>query len=202
MPWSWVNAEYKYTPSTVSTDYSIHRLQHPPTTASTEKYSPSIHSHNYKLTPDCSFSFWGASIHDGLPSASAPWELKGKVILSHSHGCESTNRCIVSQLPAHYSLTASKYSSNLAQSQPPSVYLNSLNYRLQVHLQTSSFTASKYIFSLIRLWPLTSHDHGVQVHLQTRQSTASKFAQSSPASAYLRTRTIMAAECISQLARL
>jgi len=41
--------------------------------------------------------------------------------------------------------------STLAQSQSPSVALNSHDYSLQVHLQTHSITASKYIFKERRL---------------------------------------------------
>jgi len=46
--------------------------------------------------------------------------------------------------------TASKYSSNLAQSRPPSASPNSLNHGLQVHHQTHSITASKCISEFTR----------------------------------------------------
>ena len=39
---------------------------------------------------------------------------------------------------------------NLAQSQPPSVSPNTLDYRLQVHLQSRSITASEYISEFTR----------------------------------------------------
>jgi len=71
---------------------------------------------------------------------------------------------------------ASKCISNLAQFQPPSVSPNSLNYSLQMPLQTSSITASKVhtimvfqvqISKLTRSWPPSicqnSLDYGLQV---------------------------------------
>jgi len=70
---------------------SIHRVQNTPSTASTQDSLSSLQSHDYKLTAGCSFSIRRASLHDRLPSASSPWELKGRVTLSHSHGCELTN---------------------------------------------------------------------------------------------------------------
>ena len=59
--------EYKHTPST-----SIHRVQHTTSTASTHDCLSSLHSHDYELTPECSFSFWCASVHDRPPLASSP----------------------------------------------------------------------------------------------------------------------------------
>jgi len=116
MPWLWVN-----------TEYSIHRVQHTPSTASTQDCLSSLHSHEYKLTPECSFSSRRASLQDHLPPASSPWELKGKVTSSHSHGCELTHRWIEPQQPALLVSTASKYISNLARSWPPSGSANSLD---------------------------------------------------------------------------
>jgi len=51
MPWSWVN-----------TDSGIHRVPRTLNPASTQVGLSSLHSHNYKLTPQCSFSFWHASL--------------------------------------------------------------------------------------------------------------------------------------------
>ena len=51
---------------------SIHRAQHTLNTASTEDCLSSLHSHDYELTPECSFSFRHASLHNRLPSASYP----------------------------------------------------------------------------------------------------------------------------------
>jgi len=74
--------------------------------------------------------------------------------------------------------TASKYSSNLPGSWPSSGSPNSLDYILQVHLQTCSITASKCISEFTWSRPPSvypnSLDHGLQVHLQTRSITASK----------------------------
>ena len=112
--------------------------------------------------------------------------------------------------------TASKYSSNLDRSWPPSASPNSLHHGLQVHLQTRSITASKCISKLSRLQPpsasLSSLDHGPQVHLQTPRITASKFARLWPPSAspnsldyglqvHLSVHSISASKCISQFTR-
>jgi len=70
---------------------SWHWVQHTPSTASTRDCLSSLHSHDSKLTPECSFTFWRSSLHDRPPSASSPWEPKGKITLSHSHGCKLTN---------------------------------------------------------------------------------------------------------------
>jgi len=83
-PWH----DHELTPSTAYTEYSIHCVQHTPSTASTQDCLSSLHSHDYELTTECSYSFWRTSLHDRPPSASSPWELNGKVTLWHSHGCE------------------------------------------------------------------------------------------------------------------
>jgi len=166
-----------------------HRVQHTPSTASTQDCLSSLHSHDYELTPECSFSFRRTSLHDRPPSASSPWQLKGKVTSSHSHGCELTNWWIESQHRARRPSTASKYSSNLTSSRPPSASPNSLNHSLRVHLQTRSITATKCISKLARLRPPSSHNHGLQVHLWVHLILASKwiseFTRSRPPSAYL-----------------
>jgi len=168
----------QHTPST-----RIHRVQHTPSTASTEDCLSCLLSHDYALTPDVGFSFRRASVHDRPPLVSYPWELKVKVTLSHSHGCELTNWWIESQHPACRPSTASKYSSKLVRLGPPSSH----DHGLQVHLQTRSITASKCISKLARLRPPrpspNSLDYGRQVHLQTRLIMASKFARSWPPSA-------------------
>ena len=172
MSWQWV----QHTSSTTYTEYSIHRVQHTPSTASTQDCLSSIHSHDYKLTPECRFSFWRAFLYDRPSSASSPCALKGKVTLSHSHVCKSTNRWIESQHSARRPSTGSKYSSNLARLWPPkcisklawsrhlSVSPNSLDYSLQVRTIITSQCTSK----LARLRPPSaspnSLDHGLQVH--------------------------------------
>jgi len=60
------------TPSTAYTQYSIHPVQHTPSTAFTQDCLSSLHSHEYKLTPECSFSFRRATLHNRLPPASSP----------------------------------------------------------------------------------------------------------------------------------
>ena len=80
---------------------SWHWVQHTPSTASTQDCLSYLHSHDYELTPECSFSFQRTSLHD-------------------SHGCELTNWWIESHHTVRRPLTASKYSSNLARSRPPS----------------------------------------------------------------------------------
>jgi len=164
MPRSWVD-----------TEYSIYQVQHTPSTASTQDWLFSLHSHDLELTPECSFSFQRTSLHDWLPSASTPWELKGQVTLSHSHGCELTNWWIESQHRACHPSTASKYSSNLNQSRPPTASPNLHNHSLQVHLQTQSVTASKFA----RTWPPSASTNSLDFGLQVS--------------------TIMASKCISKL---
>jgi len=114
-------------PSIAYTEYRVHRVQHTPSIASIQDCLSFLHSHDYKLTPECSFSFRRAS----------PWELKGKVTLSHSHGCEWTNWWKQSPHPARRPSTASQYSSKLARLRPANASPNSLHYGLQ----TRSITA-------------------------------------------------------------
>jgi len=207
--------EYKHTPST-----SKDREQHTPSTPYPRDWRSSLHSHDYKLTPECSFSFRRAPLHNWQPSASSLWEHNGKVDLSHSHGCELTNLCIESQHPVRRPSTASEYSSNHARSLPPSVSPNSQDHGLQVYLQTHSIMACKFarasslkrISKLARSWPPsaspTSLDHGLQVHLQTCSITASKCISKLPPlwppsscdhglQVHLQTRLMMILECIS-----
>jgi len=119
----------QHTPSTAYTEYSILQVQHPP-----KIVCFTLHSHDDELTPECRFSFRPTSLPDRPPSASSPWELQGQVTLSYSHGCELTNRWIESDHPVHHPLTASKYSSNLVRSRPPTASPVPLDHGLQVHL--------------------------------------------------------------------
>jgi len=197
---------------------SWHRVQHTPSTASTQDCLSSLHSHDYELTPECSFSFRRTSLHDRPPLASSAWEPQGKVTLSHSHGCELTHWWIESRHQARRPLTASKYSSNLTWSRPPMASPNSLDYGLQVHLQTRPVTASKCNSKLAWSQPPSaspnSLDRSLQVYLQSPSITASKciskLAQSQQRSVspnsldyglqvHLQTRSVTASKCISKL---
>ena len=75
------------------------------------------------------------------------------------------------------SITASQCISKLDRSWPPSAFLSSLHPGLQVHLQSSSITASKFIVlarSQLSSASLSSLDLSLQVHLQTQSITASQ----------------------------
>jgi len=196
---------------------SCHRVQHTLRTAFTQDCLSSLYSHDYELTHESSFSFRRTSLHDRRPSASTSWELKGKVTLSHSHGCGLPNWWMESHHPVRHPWTASKYSSNLAQSRPPSASPISLDHCLKMHPQTRSITASKCISKLPRLRPASSQEHGLQVHLQTRSITISegisKFTRLLPRSVspnmldyrllvHLQTRSITASEYITEFIRL
>jgi len=184
MSWSWVDAKYsihrvQHTPSTAYTEYSIHQEQHTPSTAYTECSIPrvqhtlstqdclsSLHSHDYELTPNFSFSFRRASLHDRPLSASSPLQLKGEVTLSHPHSCKLTDWWIESQHPVSHPSSASKYSSTLARLRLPS----SLHHGLQVHLQIHSITTCKCIAKVTRSLPrsvsLSAFDRQFLAHLE------------------------------------
>jgi len=70
--------------------------------------------------------------------------------------------------------TASKYSSILARSRPPSVSPDSLDYSLQVCTIMASMCISKLALSLPPSASLSSLDLSHQVHIQIRSITASK----------------------------
>ena len=204
MQWSRANTEYgihrvQYTPSTAYTEV-LHTLS----TASTQECVFSLHSHDYELTPECSFCLRQASQHDRPPSASSPWQLKGKVPLSHSDSCEITDWSEESQHLARHPSTASKYLSKLTRLRPKSSH----DYGLQVHLQTRSITTSKHARCRPPSVSANSLDYSLQVYLQTCSITASNQARSRPPSSspnshdcglqvHLQTRTIAASKCIS-----
>jgi len=54
----------KSTTSTAYTEYCVHCVQHPPGAASTQGRFSLLHSDDYELTPECSFSFQHASLHN------------------------------------------------------------------------------------------------------------------------------------------
>jgi hypothetical protein len=186
MCWHQVQAytEYKHTPST-----SINRVQHMRSTVSTHNCLSSLHSHSYKLTPQCSFSFQRASVLDRPLSASSPWALKGKATFSYSNSWQLTNWWIesphaarsINHLPVlvqSRSITVCKCISHAARTQCLSVSPDLLDDGRHVHLQTPSITASKCISRLAWLRPASSHAYRLQVHLQTPSITASKFTWS------------------------
>ena len=144
------------TPSTAYTEYSIHQVQHKPKIVCLS-FIPMITSWLLNLAS-------ASGVPPNMIDRHQPaWEVKGKVPLPHSHGCQLTNRWIESQHPAHCLSTATKYSSNHVRSWPPSVSPNLLDYSLQVCM----IMASKCISP-------SSLNHGLQVHLHPRTITASK----------------------------
>jgi hypothetical protein len=128
MSWSWVYIEY-----------CIHRVQYPPSTASTQDCLSSRHSHDYKLIPEWSFSFQPASF----------WELEDEITFSHSDYCQLTNRWKECQHPACHPSTATQFSSTCAPLQPACTSPNSLDYGIQ----TRSIMASKCISKFARSRP-------------------------------------------------
>ena len=106
---------------------SWHQVQHTPKTASTPDYLSSLPSPDYEVTPEWRCSFRRASLHDRPPSTSSLWELNSGVTSSHSHGWELSNWWIQFQRQVHRPSTASKYTSNLTPSRPPSASQNSLD---------------------------------------------------------------------------
>jgi len=108
--------EVQHTPSIAYTMYRILRVQHTQSTVSTLDYLSSLYCHDWKLTPEYSFSFQHASLHDPPLSSRYGWEFTGKLILLHSNGCKLTSWWIESQHPALHESTACKSSSNVTQS--------------------------------------------------------------------------------------
>jgi hypothetical protein len=88
-------------------------------------------------------------------------KFKGKFTLSHSHGCELTNRGIESW--------------QAVQRSPPRTHLIPLDPGLQVHLPNCLITASTSASPNVI-------NHHLQVYLQTGLNTAYKFAHSWPTS--------------------
>jgi len=197
----------QHTLSTTYTEVSIHRVQHTSSTASTQDCLSCLHSDDFELTPECSFSFQRASLSDRPPSASSQWELKGEVTFSHSNGCEFTTWWQGSQHLGRCPSTASKHSSKHARLRRRSSH----HYGLQVQLRTRSIMASKLTWSRPPSVSPNSLNYGLKVYLQTRSTTASKLAQSRPRSAslcslnhgldmYLQLHSIVFSKCISKLA--
>jgi len=212
----------QHTPSTAYPEYSIHWVQHTQCTAYTE-YSK--HQVQNPLKIGCiwfilTITTWfpKAASASGMPpyeidchQPSFQWELKCKVNLSHSHGCELTNvwteskhsSCLpndclqidcLQKLLQFTSIMASKCLSILTWLHPPTFR----DHSLQVHLHPCLITAAKIAW----LWPPiespNSHNHG--------SLFISKFAPSQPPTSHdyglqlhLQTRSIMPSKCITQL---
>jgi hypothetical protein len=139
------------TTSTAYSRYNICPVQRTLSTVSTQDCLPSLHSHDYKLTPECTVSLQRTSLHDRPPADSSPWKLKGRFTLVNSHVCQSTNCWIDSQHLACCPSTASKYTSNILRSRPQQRITN---------------------LGWLTSWNL--HDRGLQLHLPTRWVMACK----------------------------
>jgi len=148
-------------------------VQHTPSTTSTQDCLSSLHSHDYELTPECSFSFRRASLHDRPPSLQTRSITAYKLARSRPPSVSPNSLDYGLQVRT---IMASKCIYTLARSQPPSASPNSLDHGLQVHLQTRSITASKCISKLARSRPrsvsLSSLDRYFQAHLELLSSTA------------------------------
>jgi hypothetical protein len=118
-----------------------------------------------------------------------------------------------SQLTEEYNVSARSAIHRLALSTRP----NSLDYGLQVHLQTHFITASKCISNPARLDPPSTQNLGLPVHLHSISiaisECISQFTQSRPPSVcsntvnyrlqlHLQTHSITASECISAFIQL
>ena len=192
---------------------SWHRVQHTPSTASTQDCLSYLVSHDYKLTPEWSFRFRRSSLHESS-KVKSPFQIPmvaGSLTDEVSPGMPSIDR--LQALIQSHSITDSKCISKVARSRPPNASPNSLDHGLQVNFQTDSITACKFAWS----WPPTASpitlDHRLQVHLQTCSITISecisKFTRTRPPSVspntldyplqvHLLTRSFTASECICQ----
>ena len=197
MPWSRVNTEYsihlvQHTPSTPYTEYSIHRVQHTPSTASTVH---SIHLVQHTLRP--AYTAYCIIPRSSVSRSQPVSHLAAEhVVLNspHSHNYKLTNEWSLSSCRASLPI-----------------------YRLQIDrlkalLQSSSIMASKCISKLARSHPpsvsLNLHYSGLQIRTMTASKVISKLAQSRPRSSHdhslqvhLQTGTMTAAKCISKLTR-
>jgi len=164
----------QYTPSTASTEYSIHRVKHTLSTAYTAYciiptttvscYQPvshlaadhdvqnHLHAHNYKLANE-----WNVSCHRA-PLLNYHQQIHRLQVLFQSR-----------------SIMASKCMSKLTPSPPRSVSLTWHNSSLQGCTMTASKWISTPAQSRTQTPSLKSHGHGLQVHLQSRSITATKW---------------------------
>jgi len=194
MPWSRVNTEYsihrvQHTPSTAYTEYRTHRVRHTPSTAYTEYCIHHI-LHHPKIDR--------VPLPASLSSLSKPCWTQFPTFPQLR-----VNQWIVSQVPSRLPpklrlhidrllvllqprlIMACKCISKLARSQPPSASLSSLEYSLQVNHQPCSIMASKCFSEVTRSRPPRASPHSFDSSLQV----------------YLQTRSITASECISKFTR-
>jgi len=144
MPWSWVDTKYsihqvQHTPSTAYTEYSIHRVPHTPRTASYQDWM----SHSQSLSSQRTM-LYSILYVPTITSQAMNW-----VWASIAHASRSTasrfapSRLTASRLTTFSSIASrsitSKYSSNLDWSWPPSASPNSLGQGLRVRTIMSSY---------------------------------------------------------------
>jgi len=153
---------------------SWHQVQYTPSTVYTQDCSCSLHFHDYELTSEGSFRFQRSSLHSQLPSGTSQLEVKGKVALSYSDGCEWTNWGKVSGQPSCRPSTAHLDPTNVAGLLPTCSH----THGPQVHLHTCPITLLECVSNLTRSWPPTVSpnmlDYTLQRHIQTRSIPASK----------------------------
>jgi len=149
--------DQELTPSTAYTVYCIIRWS---TVSRTQRVSHlsadhdvlnSLHSSSYELTNEWSHSSCCASL---------------------LNNCLQIDRLLV--FHQSHSITASKCITNLDQSQPPSISLNSHDHGHQVNHKFLSITFPMCIYILAPLRPPRLNDHSLQVQLQTRSITGFK----------------------------
>jgi len=174
----------QHTPSTAYTEYSIHRVQHTLSTAYTacciiprstvSRSQPVSHlSADYVCTQFSTFPQLQVNqwIESQLPSHLPP-ELLPPDWPPPSTPPISLDHSLRVHLQTR-SITASNCIFKLTRLQPPSASPVSVNDGLQVHLQIR--TASMCMSALARLGPPNSHDRSLQLHPQTRYITATKY---------------------------
>jgi len=105
--------------SGVNTECSVRRMLHTPTAAYTSDCLSSLHSLDFELTPECSFSFWRTSLQIDCHRPVLHNSFTGKVTSSHSHGFKSTNQRTESQHLVRLQSTASRSSTSTYSSDPP-----------------------------------------------------------------------------------
>jgi len=114
---------------------SWHGVKHTPSTASTQHCLSSIHYHDHKLTPECSFS-------SGVP----PY-----MIDRHQRAPHQSSKLMS---PCHIPMIASKLTDELRRCTrltiyrlPASTRPNSHDYVFEVHVQASTVMSSKFAWS-------------------------------------------------------